>query len=168
MGALFPIHATGGNDGRVETHVAFPFCERRDEAVGLYRDLLWHADSGPTGGNVATFGVGIVSAAAGCCLLYVQALQFCPDETAVLQPIHGCSDSVRRRIVLGNLFGAECAVHHSDESSLSAELAYNVPDYRGSGIRAAMLGTCVPADISHGGLSMAGSVQAMVTGLSDF
>lgn len=168
MGALFPVHATGGNDGRVETHMAFPFCERRDEAVGLYRDLLWHADSGPTGGNVATFGVGIVGAAAGCCLLYVQVLQFCPDETAVLQPIHGYSDSVRRRIVLGDLFGAECAVHHSDESPFSAEFAYNVPDYRGSGIRAAMLGACVPADISHGGLSMAGGVQAMVTGLSDF
>ena len=168
MGALFPVHATGGNDGRVETHVAFPFYERRDEAVGLYRDLLWHADSGSTDGDVATFGIGIVSVAAGCCLLYVQVLQFCPDETAVLQPIHGGSDSVRRRIVLGNLFSAECAVHHSDESPLSSEFAYNVPDYRGSGIRAAMLGACVPADISHGGLSMAGSVQAMVTGLSDF
>lgn len=95
-------------------------------------------------------------------------MQLCLDETVVLQPIHGCGDSVRGRIMSGDLFGARRAVHGSDESSLSAEFAYNVPDYRGSGIRVAMLGACVPADISHGGLSMAGSVQAMVTGLSDF
>ena len=168
MGALFPVHAIRGNDGRVETHMAFQLCKRRNKVVGLHHGLLWHADSGSTGGNVAAFRVGIVGTIAGHCLLYVQTLQFCPDETVVLQPIHGGSDSVRRRIVPGDLFSARRAVYRSDEPHLPAEFDLDVLDYCGSGLRAALLGACVPADISHGGLSMAGSVQAMVTVLSDF